>query len=95
MPKEFGQERCPAASVSAVALIRVRAMGPVLIPPAVTAALKDNDPAVRREAILALVKFGAAAKEAAPILTEMRRNDRDAQVRSHAAKALESLERTK
>ena len=63
--------------------------------PAVTAALKDPDATVRREAILALVKFGAAAKEAAPILTEIERRDRDAQVRSHAAKALESLERAK
>jgi HEAT repeat protein len=70
-------------------------LGEADVLPSVTAALKDPDAAVRHEAILALVKFGAAAKEAAPILTEMHRRDRDAQVRSHAAKALESLERAK
>jgi HEAT repeat protein len=59
--------------------------------PAVTKALKDQDAAVRREAILALLKFGADAKAAAPILAELRNNDRDAQVRKYAALALDKL----
>jgi HEAT repeat protein len=85
----------PDTRVRKTAVFKLGNIGPgeADVLPAVTAALKDTDAAVRRQAILALVKFGAAAKDAAPILTEMHRHDRDAQVRSHAAKALESLER--
>src|SRR5689334_10868552 len=46
--------------------------------PAVCEALKDSDAAVRREAILALVKFGAAAREAIPTLTGLQ-HDPDGQ----------------
>jgi HEAT repeat protein len=67
--------------------------GEAAVLPAVIAALEDKEAAVRREAILALMKFGAAAKEAAPILIELRQHDRDALVRSHAANALKNLER--
>jgi HEAT repeat protein len=59
--------------------------------PAVTEALKDTDVAVRRAAILALLKFGSDAKTAIPILDDMRQHDRDNQVRSDAAKALEKI----
>ncbi|HMF12214.1 MAG TPA: HEAT repeat domain-containing protein, partial [Gemmataceae bacterium] len=59
--------------------------------PAITAALKDSDAAVRREAILALVKFGADAKPVVPILAELRQHDRDAQVRKYAGLALDRL----
>jgi HEAT repeat protein len=60
--------------------------------PAVLSALKDRDAGVRREAILAVMKTGPDAKEAVPILTEMQKTDRDAQVRTYAAKALASIQ---
>jgi HEAT repeat protein len=60
--------------------------------PAVTEALKDTDAGVRRVAILALVKFGGDARSALPVLTELRQRDRDAQVRSDAAKALDRIQ---
>jgi HEAT repeat protein len=60
--------------------------------PAVLGALKDPDAAVRREAILALLKFAPAANEAIQTLLEMQRNDRDAQVRTYAAQALAKLQ---
>jgi len=60
--------------------------------PAVTEALRDSNAVVRREAILALLKFGDEAKSAMHILTDLRQHDRDAQVRSYAAKALDKLQ---
>ena len=60
--------------------------------PAVIGSLKDPDAGVRCAAILALVRSGPASEEAIPTLTEMQRNDRDAQVRSYAAQALEKLQ---
>jgi len=60
--------------------------------PAVTQALRDANAAVRREAILALIKFGAEAKSATGVLSEIRDHDRDVQVRSYAAKALAKLQ---
>jgi HEAT repeat protein len=59
---------------------------------AVTEGLKDNDPGVRRAAVLAILKFGRDAKGAVPTLTHMRDHDADAQVRSDAAKALDKLQ---
>jgi HEAT repeat protein len=58
---------------------------------ALAAALKDADAGVRREVIVALVKCGPAAREAVPALEEMRRGDRDAQVRAYAGRALDAL----
>jgi HEAT repeat protein len=46
---------------------------------------------VRSEAILAVLKFGPKAQETVPTLTDLSRHDRDAKVRSFAAKALEKL----
>jgi HEAT repeat protein len=60
--------------------------------PALIGALKDTDAGVRREAILALVKFGPDAREAVPVLTELRQHDRDPKAREYAAKALEKLQ---
>jgi HEAT repeat protein len=60
--------------------------------PALIGALRDADRGVRCEAILALVKYGPGAREAIPALTEAREKDRDARVRSYAARALEKLE---
>lgn len=59
--------------------------------PALTAALGDRDGSVRAEAILALVKFGPAAREARTMLADMQQRDPDAQVRSYAAKAVDRL----
>jgi HEAT repeat protein len=59
--------------------------------PALIEALKDVDASVRRASILALMKLEPAAKEAMPILTEVQRNDRDAEVRVFASKALDKL----
>ena len=58
---------------------------------ALSGALHDPDAAVRREVIVALVKCGPAAREAVPALEEMRRRDRDPQVRDYAGRALDAL----
>ena len=59
--------------------------------PALTNALDDREPAVRRAAILALMKFGPGAEEAVPRLRELRLKDPDAQVREYAGRAVERL----
>jgi HEAT repeat protein len=59
--------------------------------PALRGALTDPDAAVRCEAILALVKCGPAAAEAAHTLRDMQTRDPNAQVRLFAAKAVEKL----
>jgi HEAT repeat protein len=59
--------------------------------PALLGALSDADAGVRGAAILALVKFGAAAREAVPTLTRLQKQDPDARVRGYAARALEKL----
>ena len=61
--------------------------------PALIGAMKDADAGVRCEAILALMKGGAEAKEAIPILTAIQKRDRDARVCSYAARALVELQR--
>jgi HEAT repeat protein len=60
--------------------------------PALVAALKDSDAKVRCEAILALLKFGAEAQDAVPVLTELRELDADSKVRTYAERALEKLQ---
>ena len=55
--------------------------------PAVAGALRDADPGVRCEAILALVKFGPAAREAGPAVAELARRDPDPKVRDYAKRA--------
>ena len=86
--------RDPDARVRKEAAFKLGNVGPAdpAALPALTGALKDPDPGVRREAILALLKFGPAAREAAPALAQMRQHDRDAQVRSYAARAVEKLQ---
>lgn len=63
--------------------------------PALIEALKDTNAVVRREAILALAKCGPGATEAQSALSEVQRHDRDAQVRTYAAKALDRLQGAK
>ena len=54
-------------------------------------ALRDRDAAVRREAILAIMKCGPRGQEAIPVLAELERQDPDAQVRMYAGKAAKKL----
>ena len=56
------------------------------------AALKDHDARVRQEAILAIAKFGDAAKESIPTLEVIRNSDRDSRAREYAGKALRKLQ---
>ncbi len=60
--------------------------------PAVLQALRDNEATVRREAIVALLKFDQHAEEAIPELSELRAHDPDATVRKFAQKALRKLQ---
>jgi hypothetical protein len=59
--------------------------------PALVAALHDADSQVRGEAILALLKAGPDAKQAAGDLEALARNDRDSRIRAFAARAVEKL----
>lgn len=59
--------------------------------PALVGALNDPDAEVRVEVILALVKLGPAARDAAPKLGEMARDDPDEAVRASAGRALEKI----
>jgi HEAT repeat protein len=59
---------------------------------AVLQALNDLDPGVRREAIVAVMKFETEAGQAVPALTKLEHEDKDSRVRACARKALESIE---
>ncbi len=85
----------PDAKLRKTAVAKLGNVGPAdeAVLPALLEALADVDAGVRREAILALMKFGPGAREAIPRLTDLRKQDRDAQVRNYAARALEKLER--
>jgi hypothetical protein len=69
------------------ALTQVGATDDAVIP-ALIDALKDRDLVVRDKAVLALFNIGPAAQDAVPALEEIAKNDSDATVRDHAAKAL-------
>ena len=83
----------PDARVRKAAVCKLGNIGPAepAAFPAVARALKDRDPAVRREAILAVLKFSDRAQDAAPALQEMRLRDADPRVRDFAGKALAKL----
>jgi HEAT repeat protein len=68
---------------------------PASVVPALMTALKDAEASVRCEAILALVKCGPAAKEAAARLTNIQKTDEDARARDYAAKALSKINASK
>jgi HEAT repeat protein len=59
---------------------------------ALTAALKDEDAFVRRDAARALGKFGPDAAEAAPLLTAAAHRDHNAHVRKAAADAVKQID---
>jgi HEAT repeat protein len=76
---------------AAFTLGNIGASDPAVVP-ALLAALKDSDAGVRGEAVLALLKCGAAGRAAVNCLREMCQRDPDAQVRAYAAKAIDRLE---
>lgn len=59
--------------------------------PAIVGKLNDQDARVRREAILAVVKYGSQASEAVPILTRLRDHDPDHVVRRYSIEALAKI----
>jgi len=59
--------------------------------PAVFEALSDSTPAVRKEAIYAVVRNRSASAEAWPILEEMKDNDQDKDIRKIAGEAFHNL----
>lgn len=60
--------------------------------PTVIDAVRDPDPGVRREAVLGLLRLGPKARDAAAVLSEAARSDRDPTIRDYAAKALEKVQ---
>jgi HEAT repeat protein len=88
--EELKSPRAPARKKAVRKLGNVGPADPAVWP-ALHGALQDPDPGVRREAILALLKFGPEARKAAPTLRERRQGDPDPQVRAWAARALEKL----
>jgi HEAT repeat protein len=60
--------------------------------PALIGALNDAEAGVRCEAILALLKLGAKAKEARTVLANLCQNDPDPRVREYAARAIRRIE---
>jgi HEAT repeat protein len=86
--------RDPDAKVRRKAAFTLGNIGPSdpAVLPALRAALKDADPEVRCEAILALVRYGPGAHDAVAVLTEVEQSDADAKVRAYAAKARTRLQ---
>jgi HEAT repeat protein len=89
--------RNPDAKVRQKAAFTLGNIGPSdpAVLPALLGALQDAEAGVRCEAILALLKYGPAAEEAIPTLTEVQQKDRDAKVRGYAARALDKLRSTR
>jgi HEAT repeat protein len=85
--------RDPDANVRKKAAFTLGNIGPSdpVVLPALIGALKDADTGVRCEVILSMLKYGSAAREAIPELTEVQNKDRDFKVREYATKALEKL----
>jgi HEAT repeat protein len=85
--------RAPDPRVRKEAAFKLGNAGPIepTVYPAVVAALGDADAQVRVEVVKSLVKFGPAAKEAVPTLTELQQKDPDARVRTLAGRAIDLL----
>jgi HEAT repeats len=60
--------------------------------PSLIAALKDKSPAVRREAIVGIVKYGPEANDVRESLMVVQTNDPDPAVRDFAARAMQKLD---
>ncbi|HMF19192.1 MAG TPA: HEAT repeat domain-containing protein [Gemmataceae bacterium] len=89
----LAEAKGPDARARKRAVFKLGNVGPADVAafPAVLAALADQDPSVRCEAIRAVVKFGPKGQVAQSKLAEMRQNDDDEQVRDFAGKALDKL----
>jgi HEAT repeat protein len=59
--------------------------------PTLTAALKDRDAHVRREAIVAIFKYGPGAEPAADALAIAQNTDPNPKVREYASRALQKM----
>lgn len=83
----------PDAKVRRKAAFTLGNIGPSdpAVLPALIGSLRDTDPGVRRETILALLKYGSEAKAAIQALTDVQDKDLDPKVREDAAKALEIM----
>jgi len=88
--------RDPNAKVRKKAAFTLGNLGPCdsAVLPALLAALEDADGGVRCQAILALLKYGPAGRQAIPKLDVLRQNDADIKVRRCAARAIEQLSPT-
>jgi hypothetical protein len=62
--------------------------------PVLIAALKDASPSIRREAIIAIVKYGPGAEQAIDALKTLAATDADPQIRGYAAQAAKILNRS-
>ena len=62
--------------------------------PVLIAALKDASPGIRREAIIAIVKYGPGAEQAIDALKAVASTDADPQIRGYAAQAVTILNRS-
>jgi HEAT repeat protein len=84
----------PDARLRKTAVFKLGNVGPADAAafPAVVAALGDREPAVRRAAIVALVKFGEQAQDAASTLRAMHEHDPDVRVRDDAGRAIAKLQ---
>ena len=83
----------PNVSLRKQAVVKLGNIGPAdeAALPAVLAALRDREPAVRKEAILALLKFGHAGREALATLDDLQERDPDPKVRRYAGKVRKKL----
>lgn len=62
--------------------------------PVLIAALKDASPGIRREAIIAIVKYGPGSEQAIDPLKAVAATDSDPQIRGYAAQAVTILNRS-
>jgi hypothetical protein len=62
--------------------------------PVLVAALKDASPGIRREAIIAIVKYGPGAEQAIDALKTVASTDADPRIRGYAAQAVTILNRS-
>jgi HEAT repeat protein len=85
------QSSDPHQRKSAVAKLGNVGAADAAVLPALRGALADADPGVRREAIVAVMKYGGGAAPVVPLLADLQERDPDPQVRDYAAKAVKKM----